>query len=177
MGGSARRLLRIEGDIAYIPLASTHLEAVIDVADAPLVEGRNWHLKSDHGLTYARCCVTKNGKRSRLYLHRVITGVADGLMVDHRDGNGLNCRRYNMRPATRLQNAWNRKSNINPNGKGVAADGQFWRATIRANGVYYQLGTYLTAAEARAAYAGASKVLHGKFSVTERLDTPAQTGT
>ena len=36
------RPIRIEGDVAYVPLTKGY-EAIIDVEDVPLVEGRNWH--------------------------------------------------------------------------------------------------------------------------------------
>ena len=35
------RQIRIQGDIAYVPLTKGY-EAVIDAADVPLVQGNNW---------------------------------------------------------------------------------------------------------------------------------------
>lgn len=36
-------------------------------------------------------------RSTNILLHRVIMNAPQGINVDHRDGNGLNCRRYNMR--------------------------------------------------------------------------------
>lgn len=60
----------------------------------------------------------KNGYRVRIvltnskvdYLHRYLLSAPDDLLVDHRDGNGLNNRRHNLRLATQAENLQNRHS-------------------------------------------------------------------
>jgi hypothetical protein len=48
---------------------------------------------------------------SHLYLHRLIPGLTDPkTKVDHRDGDGLNCRRRNLRIASDAANNMNRRS-------------------------------------------------------------------
>jgi HNH endonuclease len=42
-------------------------------------------------------------------LHHFIVGKKDGLEVDHRDGNGLNDRKSNLRHVTHIKNILNRK--------------------------------------------------------------------
>ena len=49
----------------------------------------------------------QNGKWRILPMHRAIIGAVKGEKVDHRDGNGLNNRRRNLRIATSSQNAAN----------------------------------------------------------------------
>lgn len=44
-------------------------------------------------------------------MHREILGVLPGVMVNHRDGDGLNNRRSNLRTATPTENARNRAVN------------------------------------------------------------------
>ncbi len=86
------RPIRIEGDLAYVPLTKGY-EAVIDAADVCLVENFNWYADTSHGHTvYARRNVN-NGKPCSIKMHRVITGCEEGLLVDHKDCNGLNNRR------------------------------------------------------------------------------------
>lgn len=55
-------------------------------------------------------------------LHRFIVGAPDGLEVDHKNGDGLDCRRSNLRLATRTQNAANRSKQ--------------WGTVSRFKGVY-----------------------------------------
>lgn len=40
-------------------------------------------------------------------LHRQLLTVPEGMVTDHRDGNGRNCTRANLRVCTQRQNMWN----------------------------------------------------------------------
>lgn len=61
--------------------------------------------------------VTVRDKVTRKYislLHRMIMGVTDrSIIIDHENGNGLNCKRDNLRIATFSQNQWNRRRQTN----------------------------------------------------------------
>lgn len=157
------RPIRICGDVAYVPLTKGY-EAVIDAADVPLIDARNW---SAHVVRH------KDGSIRTVYavsglgaMHRVLLPGAEE--VDHRDGNGLDCRRSaNLRAASVVKNRQNRRyRGLNvARFKGVtwhAATGQ-WRAKIRAEGKYHHLGLFNCAAAAAVAYAKASAYLHGDF--------------
>ena len=98
------------------------LWAVVDEVDYAWAIQWRWHPVRTHGgRIYLRRAVTEysNGTRLRnitLYLHVEIhkrIGVQPPTdrhtLVDHRDGDGLNCRRLNLRWATR---AFNRR-NVN----------------------------------------------------------------
>ena len=99
-------------------------------------------------------------------MHRVINNTPEGFETDHRDGDGLNNRRANLRTATRAQNEWNtgmRKTNSSgfkgvhfhkPSGK--------WRACIRHNGTFRRLGQFRTAEDAAARYYAAAMLLRGR---------------
>ncbi len=109
-----------------------------------------------------------DGKRQQLRMHRQILGEPEGLQVDHRDGNGLNNRRGNLRTATTSQNACNRKvrSDSACGFKGVGLDKRDGRyhARIQVNGKRHILGHFKTAQEAGAAYAAAVKNFHGDYA-------------
>ncbi|MCO1498261.1 HNH endonuclease, partial [Limosilactobacillus reuteri] len=49
----------------------------------------------------------ENGKKTFQFLHQQIAGAPPGAITDHRDGDGLNNRRANLRPATAVQNGYN----------------------------------------------------------------------
>src|SRR5579859_2041169 len=82
--------------------------AVVSNRDyARCMRGNKWYAKeirNSRGVLlaiYAQRHVTINGKDTNESLHRFILGVADQTtQVDHKDGNGLNNRRRNLRKAT-----------------------------------------------------------------------------
>jgi hypothetical protein len=110
---------------------------------------------------------------SRLYkAHRLawiyMTGEWPTDQIDHIDGDRLNNRLVNLRPATREQNAHNcRRHRDNKTGfKGVAfykPTGKF-HAVIASYGKKFSLGYFPTPEDAHAAYCIAAKRLHGEFA-------------
>lgn len=62
-----------------------------------------------HGWYAKRNLQRVEGKRPFLSMHCQIMGKISGLEMDHRDGNGLNNQKDNLRFATRSQNMANRK--------------------------------------------------------------------
>jgi hypothetical protein len=171
MAKKAIRPIRIEGNIAYVPLTQGY-EAVIDADDAPLVINSNWAAqvkrRRDGSVRTVYAFQMRGGRSDHrmFYMHRVIAGVPEGMVTDHRDGDGLNNRRSNLRHATDLQNGRNmRLSAANTSGvKGVywAKRERRWVAEIRADGKQC-LGYFRSIEQAAAAYAKASAELHGEF--------------
>ena len=162
------RPIRVEGQLAYVTLTKGY-EAVIDATDVPLVEGFNWKAQIDSHTVYAN----RTGPRPRrenIIMHRVLMGFPVGLEVDHRDGNGLNNRRANLRDATVSQNRSNRK--LGPGNKAKLKGVSWhklagkWQAHITANKKHVYLGLFNDADAAHAAYARASAELHGEFGRT-----------
>lgn len=93
-------------------------------------------------------------------------GVDTSKVIDHRDGDGLNNRVENLRPATHQENArnnsgWKKKesrvgTHQKPNGR--------WVAYIRRGGRHAHLGTFLTEAEAVSARVLAEGQVYGQFA-------------
>jgi hypothetical protein len=141
--------------------------ALIDEEDHERVASRKWQASvRKHGAVY----VTDS---SRSYLHTFLTGWD---YVDHINGNGLDNRRANLRPATGSQNAYNKGplSNNTSGFKGVSLHGASgrWVAKIYAEKVAYNLGYYGSPADAARAYDAAANELHGEFA---RLNFPDET--
>lgn len=158
-----RRLTIVrDGEVAWIELTQGK-RACIDAADIPLVEGRIWFAVSNRGTFYAR----SETEEKQLLLHRVITSCPDGMEVDHRDNDGLNNRRANLRVCTHAENTRNSRGFAsNPTGiKGVSLyrTGRY-HARIGTNGKQIYLGYYDTAEEAAQAYNKAALKHHGEFA-------------
>ena len=92
--------------------------AVIDRIDLEMVRtitnGNAWCLKPDRNTSYARSHITVRGRRIGVYLHRAVMFATkipplteQHTIVDHIDGDGLNCRRSNLRWSTPKDNAKN----------------------------------------------------------------------
>lgn len=163
----APRVLReilFEGNIARVPLTRGY-EAIIDAEDVPLIQGRSWcAVKGLSGIIYAKSSV---GRHGALYMHRVIAGSPISKITDHKDGNGLNNRRSNLRVCGYSQNAANKKARASSSSglKGVCWDKNSgkWQATIRVNGRETYLGQYATKEEAHAVYVVAGNAAYGEF--------------
>lgn len=148
--------------------------AFIDEADVPLVEGYLWAAaERPDGGWYAMAYDSYNGgKQRQLLLHRQIIQPADGVLVDHRTGDGLDCRRCNLRETDHTGNMRNRRKQTAPTSsrfKGVSFKQNAWEVTIRAGGRPLYLGRYTTEEAAARAYDDAARKHHGEFA---RLNFP-----
>lgn len=111
--------------------------------------------------SYVMSCNKKSlgGDGKTQYLHRRI--LKTKLNVDHKDGDGLNCQRANLRECSQSQNGANRKPRRS---QGVYRYGEKWKAQIMKNYKLYYLGTFPTRQEAKAVYDAKSIELFGEFA-------------
>jgi hypothetical protein len=150
-----------------IPLTKGHV-ALIDDEDAALAE-LTWYLaKNGRNLYAIRSYWLPDGTQRTITLHRMVMPLPDGMRVDHIDGNGLDCRRQNLRGATHQQNLWGRKRNKNNKSgyKGVSWDkrARRWKASITVNGRTIPLGLFDDPAEGGRAYDAAALEHFGEFA-------------
>lgn len=130
--------------------------ALVDDEDYELVSRFKWHLHSPRHLEYARASLNKG---VNVLMHRLL--LPGYPLIDHKDGNGLNNQRYNIRPATRAQNNRNRRK-VNPGSskfKGVC-----WSKTFNCWVVNIKLGDFQDEIEAARAYDQAAVKLFGEFA-------------
>jgi hypothetical protein len=144
--------------------------AIVDMDDFDLVRNVLWYAEPGaDGTFYAarRDCLQQG--RPKIYMHRLIL---DGPCTDHRNGNGLDNRRSNLRSATDLQNKTNRKPSSNTGRKGVCLNrhGRFV-VTIKSDGRSKYLGTFSTVEEAAQCYNKAAVALWGEFAYLNPIHT------
>jgi phage-related protein len=148
-------------------------EALVDDADLPLVAHLKWYPRKSRNTTYAVHDQRKQGlKPAWLRMHRVIAAAKLGEEVDHKDFNGLNNQRENLRVCTRSQNGKHlrvRRFNHNKHSrfKGVTWHSNCgWVAMISCDGLVERLGSFRSEKEAAVAYDHAALRLHGAFAET-----------
>jgi len=106
-----------------------------------------------------------------MFLHRFVMGVTDPkILVDHRDGDGLNNQDDNLRVATQSQNMANQgKHKNNTIGyKGVVWDkrDKKFRAQISVQGKRLKIGYFEDPIDAARAYDEAARKYYGRFART-----------
>jgi hypothetical protein len=149
-----------------IPLSQGKF-AQVDDADYDRLTVCKWCANKIKGRFYAvRNSRKSEGKRRTILMHCVIMGKKH---IDHKDGDGLNNKRQNLRPSTHSENAANRGKNRNNTSgfKGVyfCKPLQKWRARIKyGNQKETHLGYFLTVTDAAVAYDAAAKQYHGQFA-------------
>lgn len=144
---------------------------IIDDIDADLVPLGWFYVPSDVG-GYATRGIYRSNKSQYIRMHRVILGrilgrpLRSGEEPDHINGDGLDNRRFNIRPATRLQNSRNKSPYRNSLSKfkGVGPAGKKWRARIKVEGKSIHLGVFGNETEAAQAYNTAALLHFGEFA-------------
>ena len=147
-----------------IPI-SQEKEVIIDDEDYELVSQYKWYTRKARHTYYAVCHVYKNGKRTSLAMHQVLCPSPD--KVDHKNGNGLDNRRGNLRACTKHQNDMNRHYTFGSSKyKGVSWNkrDKKWQATIKYNNVGKFLGYFTVEEEAAKAYDSAALEYFGEFA-------------
>jgi hypothetical protein len=147
--------------VERIPLGD-NLVALVDAADFKGEIGKhNWCVTYRGSNVYATCFV----KRKPVYMHRMVARPRRGYIVDHKDGNGLNNCRDNLRVCTRRQNQANRRSRRGVSRfVGVYPHKDKWIAEITSHGRHFYLGYFDDEVQAAKARDRKAWELHGEFA-------------
>lgn len=151
--------------------------ALVDDEDYERVAELSWHACRDpkNGTWYAKHTrfLGKN-KWKTIQLHKFILGIEGPQRVDHRNGDGLDNQKSNLRLCTASLNGANSKIKAHTSPyKGVdfnsvAHGKKKWRAQILVNKKKIYLGRFATPEEAARAY-DASAIIHfGAFARTNQ---------
>jgi hypothetical protein len=143
--------------------------ALVDDEDFERLSAFRWHVHDANGKIYARrTCLLSESHRHE-YMHHAVLGF--GVRTDHRDGDGLNNTRLNLRPCTQSQNMANSPPREGRRFKGIEhlSSGRF-RAVIAKDGKRTRLGIFDSEEEAARAYDQRARETFGEFA---RLNFPS----
>lgn len=145
---------------------SQGFSALVDDEDFVFLARFKWYanVQKAPGKVYA---ATDVGRR-RIYMHQLL--IPRARMVDHRNRNGLDNQKHNLRECSKAENAVNAKLNSNSSSgvKGASwhkAAGK-WMAHAGFNGRQVYLGLHATKEEAGNAYTEFMKSKFGDFVET-----------
>lgn len=145
-------------DSVFAVMSWGERQLIVDREDAFNVAYFIWSISDQNGKPYAKRWF--EGKL--VYLHRWLVDAGPGQIVDHINGDTLDCRRSNLRLTDRHGNARNRRGNRNSKSgfKGVRVRGSRFVSVIQGASV----GRFPTAVEAARAYDEAARRLYGEFA-------------
>jgi hypothetical protein len=89
--------------------------AIVDDEDYEYINQWKWQAHKHRETFYAWRTIRKDGKKITIQMHREIMGFlyCDGRICDHKNRNGLDNRKSNLRNANSSMNSYNRKINKN----------------------------------------------------------------
>lgn len=142
------------------------MSALVDDADFDWLSAFSWCAnKTNKHVWYAITTI----KSKQVYMHRLILGLTERYQrTDHKNGNGLDNQRVNLRLSDASSNNCNRGKNSNNTSgyKGViwCKITKSWRAQIGLNNKCIIVGNFKTPEFAAHAYDLAARSLHGEFA-------------
>jgi hypothetical protein len=150
-----------------IPLTQGKV-ALIDDEDYERAMKHKWsaHKSSKGPAFYVHCRLNA----WNIELHRFILGLkrGDGIMIDHRNGNGLDNQKSNLRICTSSSNQWNHRKYINNTSGYIGVDyhksSKRWRVQSSKNSNRIYLGSFNNKRQAVIARDKAVLHLHGEFA-------------
>jgi hypothetical protein len=158
--------------VFMIPLTRGKV-ALIDDEDAELAKA-SWQARPLGQTWYAQRNIRlPDGRKTMERLHAAVwrrahPGEPLPPEIDHRNGDGLDNQKINLRAASRAENQRNRCiSRVNTSGfKGVQWDGwtHKWRASIKIGGRQIRLGRFGVAEEAARVYDAKARALFKDFA-------------
>lgn len=151
-----------------IPLTRGKVTLVND-KDVAKLAGWTWRAvyRKGRNLWYAQGYRGGLKTREDVYMHQLVAGAKRGKIVDHKDGDGLNNRRRNLRHCTVRQNVLG--AGVRPHSsryKGVywSKRDRVWRAQIGVHRKIICLGNFRDEGDAGRAYNKAARKHYGEFA-------------
>ena len=165
-------------NMKLIPLTQGKFTQVDDEDYDYLMQWK-WYALKSHQTYYAMRYGKENGKEKRVIMHRVIMKTPEELVVDHKDHDGLNNQKSNLRNCTAINNGKNRIPWINSSSKylgvfvlestRISKNGRvrkynYITSALKIGEKLMRLGVFKTEEDAAFAYNEAAKIHHGEFA-------------
>lgn len=143
--------------------------AKVDEADFVELSKYKWHAAVKRRVTYAGRYARVNGKDMQIFMHRQILGLVNPkVLADHKDHDGLNNTRQNLRVSNHTKNNRNRRPNIISTSRFVGVcwhkKDKKWQAAIQANGRQKHLGQFDNEEDAARARDEAARKFYGEVA-------------
>lgn len=148
--------------------------ALVDDEDYEYLNRFKWHARKAKKTWYADLS-RLNDDGNKISMHRFIMQPDDNVLIDHKDRNGLNNQRNNLRECSQSQNLSNVGKPLRVSShskyKGVtfSKDKNTWMAQIKHNYKYKYIGYFKTEIEAALAYNQMAFFYHGEFANLNQL--------
>ncbi|WP_273280906.1 HNH endonuclease [Pseudooceanicola atlanticus] len=156
------------GQHGFVGLTKWHT-ALFDPEDLDIIAGHLWCVDAKRGRAYAVRAVGPKCARRFVHMHREVVSASQGQDVDHKNHDGIDNRKANLRTATRSQNNANQRPRAGKSRfKGVHWHRQSgkWHAQIRKGSLRKSLGLFECEEDAARAYDAEAVQLHGQFAAT-----------
>lgn len=143
----------------------------VDNIDYDVLKCYRWFVMKTPYTYYAY----RTSKRQTIKMHRTILGLQPGdkRECDHRDGNGLNNIRSNLRVCTHTQNLQYQRKQAGGTSrfKGVSWDSHYgkWRSQICVNNKRICLGRFDSEIDAARVFDAAALKYHNEFALTNKM--------
>lgn len=149
-----------------IPLTQEKV-VLVDDEDYEWLSQYNWYAHCDSwGINWY---AVRKEHGQDVIMHRVILNALPEQEIDHRDRNGLNNQKYNLRFATPQQNRANQRKRLSgkSNFQGVyfySNRNKPWRAQISYSGIRNHIGYFESEEDAARAYDEIAQEIFGEFA-------------
>lgn len=164
--------------------------ALVDDEDYEYLNQWKWCAHKDGNTYYAERSQRHNGKDVFYKMHRVIMNTEKGMVVDHKDHNGLNNQKDNLRNCTHSENSKNRLSKTGSASKylGVSLEtknqiyisrvtglakkytNSYYTVAINIDGKLKHIGTFKDEKKAALKYNEVALKHHGEFARLNVID-------
>ena len=138
---------------------------LVDNEDYEWLNQFKWY-KTTFRYTFAAVCYIKP---NTTWMHRLIMKTPKYLVTDHKDHNGLNNQKSNLRVCTQSQNHMNTPCRNGYKGVSWQKSRQKYISTIYRNGKSYMLGRYKIEEEAAEAYNIAAIKMFGEYACLNKV--------
>ncbi|MEN6335263.1 MAG: AP2 domain-containing protein [Phycisphaerales bacterium] len=155
------------GEYCQIPLTQNRF-AKVDPEDYVWLSQFRWCCKANRDTCYAIRHIQEHGRTKRIHMHRQIMNTPNEMICDHKNHNGLDNRRLNLRNCTIEQNNANRRSSPHATSEFIGVSycrkRDKWVSSIKHHGRAKNLGQFDRPEDAARAHDKAAWETWGEYA-------------